>query len=74
MEILNMVDCQSVRGCVSSCQLVANRTVELPTKLRILHWFAYARSSAPGYMETWAPEEIDLIATLGDYEDDEHER
>jgi len=34
---------------------------------QILAWLAYARETAPGYLSTWAPDEIDLIAGLGDY-------
>lgn len=42
---------------------------------QILAWLAYARQTAPGYLETWAPDEIDLIAGLHDYNlDDESGR
>jgi hypothetical protein len=39
---------------------------------QILAWLAYARQTAPGYLDTWAPDEVDLVASFGDYDlDDE---
>jgi hypothetical protein len=32
----------------------------------ILRWLAYAHSATPGYMETWAPEEVDILTMLDD--------
>jgi hypothetical protein len=36
---------------------------------QIIAWLAYARSTAPGYLDTWAPEEVDLVAELKAYDD-----
>jgi hypothetical protein len=40
-----------------------------------LPWLAYLRSAAPGYLDTCAPEEVDLVAELPSYDlDDELDR
>jgi hypothetical protein len=36
---------------------------------QIIAWLAYARSTAPGYLDTWAPDEVDLVAELKAYDD-----
>lgn len=37
---------------------------EDPRFAQIVAWLAYARSSAPGYLDTWAPDEVDLVGEL----------
>jgi hypothetical protein len=42
---------------------------------QVIAWLAHARSAAPGYLDTWAPDEIDLVASLSLYDDlDDDER
>ncbi|MEV4706790.1 hypothetical protein [Actinoplanes sp. NPDC049316] len=36
---------------------------------QVIAWLAYARSTAPGYMDTWAPDEVDLVAELRRYDE-----
>ncbi|WP_203708509.1 hypothetical protein [Asanoa iriomotensis] len=36
---------------------------------QVIAWLAYARSTAPGYLDTWAPDEVDLVAELKGYDD-----
>jgi len=43
-----------------------------PRFSQIIAWLAYARSTAPGYLDTWAPEDVDLVAELKAYDDLEH--
>lgn len=38
---------------------------------QIVAWLAYDRQTAHGYLDTWAPDEVDLVATLADYHDDD---
>jgi len=40
-----------------------------PRFSQIIAWLAYARSTAPGCLDTWAPEEVDLVAELKAYDD-----
>ena len=36
---------------------------------QVIAWLAYARSTAPGYLGTWAPDEVDLVAELKGYDE-----
>ncbi|MEU8001562.1 hypothetical protein AB0B66_10415 [Catellatospora sp. NPDC049111] len=31
---------------------------------QIIAWLAYSRNTAPGYLDTWAPDEVDLVAQI----------
>ncbi|RKR86625.1 hypothetical protein BDK92_0868 [Micromonospora pisi] len=40
-----------------------------PWLAQIVAWLACARSNSTGHLDTWGPDELDLVATLGYYED-----
>ncbi|MEV0453766.1 hypothetical protein [Catellatospora methionotrophica] len=52
-----VVGIQSMRKILD----IAEAAGDDPRLGQVVAWLAYARSSAPGYLDTWAPDEIDLV-------------